>query len=354
MGASRRAHRRRYSRNHNTPIPAEAGCATAEPKQEEENSSTSKKDSNQDALVEELSKIKNKSMFSPEQQKVIIEHLLITKNSAPQKNYSHVPCKFYRQGACQASESCPFSHSLDAFTADQRPCEYFKKGNCKFGMKCVNAHITDKGVDAKKPPVMQSTPPPMITQPVSQMNNNISTGAPPPTTSTVTPHRYPQYQEDDLEDVFEEEEYFLPNDFSDLLTPEELSHRRSRSSSSLTSDSLFHHNRSLSGNSTASSSSSFTSPLLHQQLAFLQAAQNSQYPPLKSPYNYTYMGRPLQFKNQPTWGALPPPPPAPSLGSPPVPHPVFFANDLATFRIEEEEAPFLLDDLPIFPLSRTG
>lgn len=83
--------------------------------------------------------------FTPQQQKAIIEHLLITKNSSPQKNYSHVPCKFFLQGNCQAGQSCPFSHSLNTSVADQTPCKYFQKGNCKFGMKCANAHILANG-----------------------------------------------------------------------------------------------------------------------------------------------------------------------------------------------------------------
>lgn len=35
---------------------------------------------------------------------------------------SHVPCKFYRQGACQAGKACPFLHS-DAI----EPCKYYRK-----------------------------------------------------------------------------------------------------------------------------------------------------------------------------------------------------------------------------------
>lgn len=80
--------------------------------------------------------------FTPEKKKVILEHLLITKNSTAQtKNYSHVPCKFYKQGNCSAGPSCPFSHSMDFKEANKRPCKYFKLGNCKFGNKCANSHI---------------------------------------------------------------------------------------------------------------------------------------------------------------------------------------------------------------------
>jgi hypothetical protein len=38
---------------------------------------------------------------------------------------AHVPCKFFRQGACQAGNSCPFSHDL-ASTNDN-VCKYFAK-----------------------------------------------------------------------------------------------------------------------------------------------------------------------------------------------------------------------------------
>lgn len=38
----------------------------------------------------------------------------------------HVPCKFFRQGACQAGSACPFSHSMDPIN-QQAPCKYFMK-----------------------------------------------------------------------------------------------------------------------------------------------------------------------------------------------------------------------------------
>ena len=56
---------------------------------------------------------------------------------------SHVPCKFFRQGACQAGNSCPFSHDLT--NTNDNVCKYFAKGNCKFGPKCANAHILPNG-----------------------------------------------------------------------------------------------------------------------------------------------------------------------------------------------------------------
>lgn len=38
---------------------------------------------------------------------------------------SHVPCKFFRQGACQAGNACPFSHDLSM--AAENVCKYFAK-----------------------------------------------------------------------------------------------------------------------------------------------------------------------------------------------------------------------------------
>ncbi|KAH7397732.1 spindle poison sensitivity protein-like protein Scp3 [Cadophora sp. MPI-SDFR-AT-0126] len=59
------------------------------------------------------------------------------------QNTSHIPCKFFRQGACQAGSACPFSHDL-ANTND-KICKYFAKGNCKFGPKCANVHVLPDG-----------------------------------------------------------------------------------------------------------------------------------------------------------------------------------------------------------------
>ncbi|KAL8341404.1 hypothetical protein RB601_005606 [Gaeumannomyces tritici] len=58
-------------------------------------------------------------------------------------NTSHVPCKFFRQGACQAGNACPFSHDLSM--AAENVCKYFAKGNCKFGPKCANIHVLPDG-----------------------------------------------------------------------------------------------------------------------------------------------------------------------------------------------------------------
>ncbi|KAL1972191.1 hypothetical protein VTN31DRAFT_7410 [Thermomyces dupontii] len=66
------------------------------------------------------------------------------------KNTKHVPCKFFRQGACQAGLACPFLHTTDA-AADSAPCKYFQKGNCKFGAKCALAHILRDGRRVNRP-----------------------------------------------------------------------------------------------------------------------------------------------------------------------------------------------------------
>lgn len=47
------------------------------------------------------------------------------------KDTKHVPCKFFRQGACQAGNACPFSHSLDPMS-HQAPCKYFMKVGFSF------------------------------------------------------------------------------------------------------------------------------------------------------------------------------------------------------------------------------
>ena len=38
----------------------------------------------------------------------------------------HVPCKFFRQGTCQAGAACPFLHSTDT-AIETAPCKYFTK-----------------------------------------------------------------------------------------------------------------------------------------------------------------------------------------------------------------------------------
>ncbi|KAL1306692.1 hypothetical protein AAFC00_005362 [Neodothiora populina] len=67
------------------------------------------------------------------------------------KNTSHVPCKFYPYGTCQAGAACQFSHDLDPMTQNA-PCKYFAKGSCKFGQGCALAHILPDGRVINRPP----------------------------------------------------------------------------------------------------------------------------------------------------------------------------------------------------------
>ncbi|WWD16466.1 hypothetical protein CI109_100892 [Kwoniella shandongensis] len=53
---------------------------------------------------------------------------------------SHVPCRFFKAGACTAGDSCPFSHAAPD-SAKREVCQWFLKGNCKFGHKCALAHV---------------------------------------------------------------------------------------------------------------------------------------------------------------------------------------------------------------------
>ncbi len=55
---------------------------------------------------------------------------------------SHVPCRFYKQGACTAGASCPFSHEEGG---KKETCQWFLKGNCKFGHKCKSTAM-DLGI----------------------------------------------------------------------------------------------------------------------------------------------------------------------------------------------------------------
>ncbi|KAH0826645.1 hypothetical protein J3R83DRAFT_5031 [Lanmaoa asiatica] len=57
------------------------------------------------------------------------------------KDLSHVPCKFFKVGACTAGSSCPFSHAIHEPGQQKDVCAWFVKGNCKFGHKCALAHV---------------------------------------------------------------------------------------------------------------------------------------------------------------------------------------------------------------------
>ncbi|OZJ03307.1 hypothetical protein BZG36_02282 [Bifiguratus adelaidae] len=63
-------------------------------------------------------------------------------------NLSHVPCRFFKNGACTAGANCPFSHNTEP---DNYICKYFLKGNCKFGNKCALLHsLPGQPAPAKK------------------------------------------------------------------------------------------------------------------------------------------------------------------------------------------------------------
>ncbi|CAI4053429.1 hypothetical protein SKDZ_16G2150 [Saccharomyces kudriavzevii ZP591] len=129
--------------------------------QDLENIPRSFNDSNANVDLPKNYNAANQLPFSSQQQKVIMEHLLITKNnSQQQKDYSHVPCKFFKMGNCQAGPSCPFSHSPDIISsANNLPCKYFARGNCKFGNKCVNAHVLPNGLKMNSKEPIEITPP---------------------------------------------------------------------------------------------------------------------------------------------------------------------------------------------------
>ncbi|CAO3581896.1 unnamed protein product [Absidia cylindrospora] len=71
----------------------------------------------------------------------------ITANKAT--NLSHVPCKFFKQGACTAGTNCTFSHNPTP-TSEASVCKYFIKGNCKFGAKCALLHTMSPYGDGRK------------------------------------------------------------------------------------------------------------------------------------------------------------------------------------------------------------
>ncbi|WVQ74676.1 hypothetical protein IAR50_004280 [Cryptococcus sp. DSM 104548] len=62
------------------------------------------------------------------------------KDDEGKTTLSHVPCRFFKAGACTAGESCPFSHAAPD-SAKREVCQWFLKGNCKFAHKCALAHV---------------------------------------------------------------------------------------------------------------------------------------------------------------------------------------------------------------------
>ncbi|CAG8534429.1 810_t:CDS:2 [Cetraspora pellucida] len=64
--------------------------------------------------------------------------------SKSNSNLAHIPCKFFKSGACTAGKNCVFSHSKDP-SADNYVCKYFLKGNCKYGNRCALSHNLPNG-----------------------------------------------------------------------------------------------------------------------------------------------------------------------------------------------------------------
>ncbi|KAI8360228.1 hypothetical protein B0O80DRAFT_198178 [Mortierella sp. GBAus27b] len=64
---------------------------------------------------------------------------LTPSQSSKASNLQHIPCKFFKSGACTAGKNCLFSHNRDP-PSESMVCKYFLKGNCKFGAKCSLSH----------------------------------------------------------------------------------------------------------------------------------------------------------------------------------------------------------------------
>ncbi|CAG8512540.1 15877_t:CDS:2, partial [Dentiscutata heterogama] len=64
--------------------------------------------------------------------------------SKSNSNLAHIPCKFFKSGACTAGKNCVFSHSKDP-SADNYVCKYYLKGNCKYGSRCALSHNLPNG-----------------------------------------------------------------------------------------------------------------------------------------------------------------------------------------------------------------
>lgn len=63
---------------------------------------------------------------------------------------SHVPCKFFKQGTCQAGAACPFSHDLN--TTQDTICKYFSKVSLNALCKLCNHNLTTPRETASSEP----------------------------------------------------------------------------------------------------------------------------------------------------------------------------------------------------------
>lgn len=100
-------------------------------------------------LLEQNGEIKNKNNRTG-----IIDKSQDTEGSGPRgflsnnKNLGHVPCKFFKQGNCQAGNSCPFLHETEkSMKSEKMICKYFQKGTCRFGNKCALEHSISEGIN---------------------------------------------------------------------------------------------------------------------------------------------------------------------------------------------------------------
>jgi len=57
-----------------------------------------------------------------EKSKLIISIVVVEAGANVIANLAHVPCRFFKQGACTAGESCPFSHSMPERKSASSPC----------------------------------------------------------------------------------------------------------------------------------------------------------------------------------------------------------------------------------------
>lgn len=207
-------------------------------------------------------------------QKALIKEMLIKKSGAEvKKRYVHVPCKFFRQGACQAGEDCPFSHSVNVLTAEQTPCKYFEKGNCKFGDKCVNAHIMVRNgelLEGRNSNYNGSrSKGKMVIMASEQKSNCVVTDYEDPLIPVAPAQSKMEFADSSLHSSLSgfEEEVLVPGELSDLLSPRQLRRRNSKSSFNAKklgcSDSMSTPSTKGALLSTCSSSHSETQPLMH-------------------------------------------------------------------------------------------
>ena len=68
----------------------------------------------------------NTARSPPNAKSTVLFPYMLSSHPDPVIDTSHVPCKFFRLGQCQAGKACPFSHSTDLSSVDT-PCKYFAK-----------------------------------------------------------------------------------------------------------------------------------------------------------------------------------------------------------------------------------